>query len=200
MRTYRFHLALAAVLGATALGCAETPPTTAEPTSSPLPSRFSNGPSELANVFRFQGIVGGGFILDPDADLILWAGLPAHPGDASVCGGTEDFDPGAVQLVGLLREVVQALIHADVHIHVYQLSTFSDFCTDVPLAQGVGRFILIDNDTGVSHTRMNSFGVRLNGPVTLASGGSARLSAHAQFLIDQDDTFTVATSQIQLGR
>lgn len=200
MWIHRSQIAAAGILGTMALSCAETSPTGLASSSAAPQSSFSNGPSTLANVFRFEGVVGGGFILDPETDLILFAGLPDDPADASVCGGTQDFDLGDIQLVGLLREVVQALIHADVHLHVYQLSTFSDFCTDAALAQGSGRFILNDNDAGVSHSRMNSFGVRLNGPVTLATGGTAQLSAHARFLIDQDDTFRVATSDVRLSR
>lgn len=188
------------VLGALILGCAEALPTGFSP-GRPAPQyNFSNGPAELANVFRFEDIVGGGFILDPEADLILWVGLPENPADASVCSGAEDFDPGDIQLVGLLREVLQVLIQAEVHIHIYRLSTFSDFCTDAPLAQGFGRFILNDNDVTVSGARTNSFGVQVTGPVTLAVGGTAQVSAHARFLIDQDGSFTVATSDVHLSR
>lgn len=187
----------ALVFGALALGCSQEP--TANTSSPEL--NYSNGPSDLPNVFRFEGIVGGAAFVDPVTDLIAFDGLPDDPTDATICGGTEEIANLAdFQVTGAIREVFQALAQAEENIHVYQLSTFVDICTSEPLAQGSGRLVINDNDAGVSGTRTNSFGARLNGPVTLTDGSTAHLLAEIRVLISRDGTFTVVSSSVQLSQ
>jgi hypothetical protein len=186
----------AIVFSATALACADGPP------GGPSPEfNYSNGPSNLPNVFRFDGIVGGAAVVDPETDLIAFDGLPDNPADASICGGTEEIANLAdFQVNGDLTGVFHLLAQAELNIHVYRLSTFVDICTSVPLAQGTGRLIINDNDAAVSGTRANSFGHRLNGPVTLADGSTAHLAAHSRFLIEPDGTFRQVSSGVTLSR
>ena len=190
----------AALVSAIAAACADAPPT--GPVPDPVQPRFSftNGPSELPNVIRFEGEGGVGVIADFEADLLLLVGLPENASDAVDCGGTEPFDLVALQVVGILREVLKILTKSEPHLHVYQLSTFADFCTSVPLAQGTGRLVVNDNDAAVSGTRTNSFGASVNGAVTLANGGSAQLSAQARFLIFPDGTEVTVNSGVILSR
>jgi hypothetical protein len=161
---------------------------------------YSNGPSNLPNVFRFDGIVGGALVFDPETDLIAIDGLPDNPGDASICGGTEEIANLAnFQVSGDLSGVFHVLAQSELNIHVYRLSTFESICTSEPIAQGRGRLIINDNDAAVSGTRTNSFGHRLIGPVTLADGSTAQLAAHSRFLIKQDGSFEVASQKVQLS-
>lgn len=181
------------------LGCTEgltTGPSRQEPGFS-----YSNGPSNLPNVFRFDGIVGGALVFDPKTDLIAIDGLPDNPADASICGGTEEIANLAnFQVSGDLSGVFHLLAQSELNIHVYRLSTFESICTSEAMAQGRGRLIINDNDAGVSGTRTDSFGHRLIGPVTLADGRTAQLAAHTRFLIKQDGTFEVASQLVRLSR
>ena len=91
------------------------------------------------------------------------------------------------------------LAQAEENIHVYRLSTFVDICTSEPIAQGSGRLIINDNDAAVSGTGTNSFGARLVGPVTLAGGGTAHLTAENRLLIHPDGTFRLVSSSVHLS-
>lgn len=198
MWSTQLQVAALAVLSCITLGCTEglsTGPRDGEPALN-----YSNGPSNLPNVFRFEGIVGGALVFDPETDLIAIDGLPDNPADASICGGTEEIANLAdFQVSGDLRDVFHVLAQSELNIHVYRLSTFESICTSEPIAQGRGRLIINDNDAGVSGTRTNSFGHRLNGPVTLAGGGTAHLAAHTRFLIQPDGTFVVVSEQVHLS-
>jgi hypothetical protein len=193
---YRTSQALAALLvSGFALGCGAERETLAPQLN------YSNGPSDLPNVFRFEGIVGGAAFVDPVTDLIAFDGLPDDPADATICGGTEEIANLAdFQVSGDLTDVFHLLAQADENIHVYQLSTFVDICTSEPLAQGSGRLVLNDNDAAVSGTRTNSFGARLVGPVTLTDGDTAHLVAEIRILIERDGTFRVVSESVQLSR
>jgi hypothetical protein len=190
----------AAVLWAATVGC-DTQSTGPGPAGSRPEFNFSNGPSNLPNVFRFEGMVGGAAIVDPRTDLIAFDGLPENPADLAECGGIEEIlNLADFQVTGNLSGVFHVLAQADLNIHVYQLSTFIDICTSEPLGRGTGRLIINDNDAGVSGSRTNSFGHRLNGPVTLAGGGAAHLAAHSRFLVQKDGTFRHVSSGVTLSR
>jgi hypothetical protein len=191
----------ALIFSGIAFGCANEPSSmlTAD-TSSPA-LNYSNGPSDLPNVFRFEGIVGGAAFVDPITDLIAFDGLPDDPADATICDGTEEIANLAdFQVSGAISEVFHFLVQAEENIHVYQLSTFVDICTSAPLAQGFGRLVINDNDATVSGTRTNSFGARLTGSVTLADGETAHLVAQIRFLIEPDGTFRPVSSSVQLSQ
>lgn len=201
MSLYQSHFLAAAVLGAVTLGCRDTPSTGPNPNSSGPQYNFSNGPSNLPNVFRFEGMVGGAAVVDPRTDLVAFDGLPDNPADLAECGGTDEIlNLADFQVSGDLSGVFHLLAQAELNIHVYRLSTFVDICTSQPLAQGSGRLIINDNDAGVSGTRTNSFGHRLNGPVTLAGGGTAHLAAHSRFQIKKDGSFQLVSSGVTLSR
>jgi hypothetical protein len=195
------HFLATAVLGTVTLACTETLPTESHP-GTPAPQfNFSNGPSNLPNVFRFEGTVGGAAVVDPRTDLVAFDGLPENPADLAECGGTDEIlNLADFQISGDLSGVFHLLAQAELNIHVYRLSTFIDICASEPLAQGTGRLIIDDNDAGVSGTRTNSFGHRLNGPVTLAGGGDAHLAAHSRFQIMKDGTFHHVSSGVTLSR
>jgi hypothetical protein len=183
-----------------AVGCADVPITGVMSEASPRSAGLGNGPSELPNVFRFEGMVGGAVIVDPKTDLIAIDGLPENPAELAECGGTSEIlNLGDFQVSGDLSGVFHLLARAELNIHVYRLSTFVDICTSPPLARGTGRLTINDNDAGVSGTRTNSFGHRLNGRVTLAGGGSAHLAAHARLQIHPDGTFREVNSGVTLS-
>jgi hypothetical protein len=162
---------------------------------------FSNGPSNLPNVFRFEGTVGGTAVVDSRTDFVGIDGLPQNPADLAECGGTDEIlNLADFQVSGDLSGVFHLLAQAELNIQVYQLSTFVDICTSEPIAQGTGRLIINDNDAAVSGTRTNSFGYRLNGAVALADGSAAHLAAHSRFLIKEDGTFVHANSRVNLSR
>jgi hypothetical protein len=201
MWSTKFQAVAALVLTAIALACADSPPSGPTSTTPAAKFNYSNGPSNLPNVFRFDGIVGGAVVVDPETDLIVIDGLPDNPADASICGGTEEIANLAdFQVSGDLTGVFHVLAQSELNIHVYRLSTFVDICTSEPIAQGTGRLIINDNDAAVSGTRTNSFGHRLTGTVTLAGGGTAHLSAHTRFLIQQDGTFVVVSMEVRLSQ
>jgi hypothetical protein len=197
------HLVLATLLAALMPGCTEPLPTDPRRLLEASAPQLGTGnaPSSLPNVFRFEGTVGGAVVADPRTDLVVIDGLPADPADLEVCGGGEEiFNLADIQVSGDLTGVFHLLAQAELNIHVYRLSTFVDICTSAPLAQGRGRLIINDNDAGVSGSRINSFGHRLEGPVTLANGGAAHLAAHSRFLIKTDGTFVPVSSGVVLSR
>ena len=198
MRTHKAEATALALLGTLAIACGDgaTPATGPD---APAPAfDFTNGPAELPNVIRLEEQGGVGVIFDAERDLLLFVGLPEDPTDAVDCGGTEPFATNSVQIIGLLQEVLMVLVKSEPNLHVYQASTFTDFCTSEPIAVGQGRLVVTDNDILVSGTRTNSFGANVTGQVALASGGTATVSAHARFVIHPDGTFTVASEQVLL--
>ena len=200
MRSRNSHHLAAVVLGAMALGCASEPTGGSGSAGNPAQYNYSNGPSNLPNVFRFEGIVGGATFVDERNDLLVIDGLPDNPADATICGGNQEIaNLAEFQVSGAIQEVFHALAQAEENIHVYRLSTFVDICTSEPIAQGSGRLIINDNDAAVSGTRANTFGARLAGPVTLADGGTAHLLAEIRFLIELDGTFRLVSSSVQLS-
>jgi hypothetical protein len=203
MRSLKPRHVLATLLAVLTPGCTEpwsTDPV--RPPEAPAPQLgVANAPSSLPNVFRFEGTVGGAVVTDPRTDLVVIDGLPEDVADLEVCGGDDEiFNLADVQVSGDLTGVFHLLAQAELNIHVYRLSTFVDICTSDPLARGKGRLIIEDNDAGVSGSRTNSFGHRLEGPVTLADGGKAQLAAHLRFLIKTDGTFVPVSGGVVLSR
>lgn len=199
---FRFHIVGAILGGVLTMACTDHPATGPETGDQLRPQfDFANAPPELPNVIRFETGVGGGAIADAQTDLIVVAGLPENPADAFDCGGNDPGDAGTIQIVGVggRSDALKALVKADVHLHVYQLSTFEDFCTSTPIAQGTGRLVVNDNDISVSGTRVNSFGASITGTVTFASGGTSSLSAHIRTLIFPDGTTREVTSNVSLS-
>jgi hypothetical protein len=193
--------AAAAVIATLTMGCADTSPTGLIPEAEEPPFSFTNGPSSLPNVFRFEGTVGGAAVVDPGTDLVAIDGLPENPAHLVECGGTDEIlNLADFQVTGNLSGVFHLLAQSELNIHVYRLSTFVDICTSEPLAQGSGRLIITDNDAAVSGSRTNTFGHRLNGPVTLISGETAHLATHSRFQIELDGTFRHVTSGVTLSR
>lgn len=162
-----------------AVGCESSSPVEALEGSPQM--SFSNGPSVLPNVFRFEGILVVG-VIDVEADLAAVAGVPADRSTHPACGG--DAEPTiAVQDAGQIQGVIHRLMSdGDVPIGVYRWSTFSGYCVTEPLAHGTGRITSTDNDLTFSGTRTNSWGYNIGGDVTvLETGESQRLNAHARF-------------------
>jgi hypothetical protein len=192
------------VAGLLAIACVDdsvTGPATRDQVQPQAQLSFSNAPL-FPNVIRFESGIGGGFIADPTTDLLVFAGLPENPADAVDCGGTDPGDQGSFQIVGLesRAQALKLLAKGNVHLHVYQLSTFDNFCTSTPIAQGTGRLVVNDNDIAVSGTRVNSFGASITGSVTLTDGSIAGLSAHIHTLIYPDGSEVVTANAVSLSR
>jgi hypothetical protein len=180
-------------------GCQERQPTGPSMSgAATAQSSFANGPS-TPNVFRTaSGFVFG--IPDPEGGLIAWAGLPESPGDAIECGGTEDFDLTPIQSAGQLQEAFNLLArNKNMHIHVYDIDTFSDTCTDTPLAAGTGNFGYNDNDAPVAGPGANSFGGRMQGTLRLLStGGLVRVTAASRAQNLPDGSFRFVNSHVNM--
>jgi hypothetical protein len=197
MWSIKSQLSAAMLVAASTIGCDGRP---SEPTTAP-DLNYSNGPADLPNVFRFEGIVGGAVVVDEQTDLLVIDGLPDDPTDASICGGPEEIASLAdFQISGDLTGVFHLLAGSESNIHVYRLSTFESICTSEPIAQGTGRLIINDNDAAVSGTRANTFGHRLTGTVTLSDGSSAQLTSYSRFLIGPDGSFRLVSSGVQLSQ
>src|SRR5207302_1321991 len=113
---------------------------------------FTNGPSDLPNVFRGDSIL---LFVWPDytTNLVIAINAP----DAGVsslrrCGGSLRPDPQPVQTVGEMQDVMRQLrLLRDVNIHIYSpvpdgSSGFLSLCAATPLAQGTGNITSPDND------------------------------------------------------
>ena len=159
-----------------------------------LAADFTNGPSDLPNVFRGDSIL---LFVWPDysTNLVIAINAPAG-GVASVrrCGGSERPDPQPVQTVGELQDVMRQLrLLRDVNIHLYSpvpagFSGFTSLCQATPIAQGTGNLTSTDNDRMVTGNGANAFGFRAQGVVEFVAGGSARVTAENQQLIRPDGT------------
>lgn len=149
------------------------------------------------NVFRFQG----GFavpIFDPSADLVAFAGLPSDPNQGFDCGGNQPIQDADYQFVGLLSKAVKVLVaNGNANLHVFRLSQFIG-CGSVPIAQGVGRVMDTDNNAFFTGGKSDNLGFQFEGTVTLASGGTAHLVAHARYHIQPDGTFRQIFQDVKL--
>lgn len=182
-----------------ALGCAVD---STEPRPLPLQPQFAvTQAQEVPNVVRFGSQYFFG-ITDTETDLIAFAGLPADPKNWYGCGGNEPLETVDFQYVGLLQDAIKGLMKdGDVNLHVYQFSTYRGFCVSTPLAQGKGRAMYVDNNVFFSPdlTNSNSWGWRMEGPVTLTAGGTANLMAHNRWQFLPNGTFRRIFRQVRLS-
>jgi hypothetical protein len=171
-----------------ALACAGDP-TAPRTTSVYRGGDVSNIASDVPNVFRVRGEFATQ-IVDTETDLIAIAGLPANPRDLDFCGGTEGLQVADWQFVGdKIQAAIKALVKLDpANLVVYRLSTFEDPCVSTPLAQGTGRVMYTDSDIFYTGGGNDAWGFRMEGTVTLASGGTAHLLAHNRWQIKPDGT------------
>jgi hypothetical protein len=182
-----------------AVACADPNPT-GPPSSSKLRPGFvvANSAANGPNVIRFKDFFAT-LILDPVTDLVAWGGLPANPMQLIDCGGAEDVQIADVHGAGLLQDALKALIKLDpANLHVYRLSTFVDPCVSTPLARGSGRVMYTDSDIFDSGRATDSWGYRMEGTVTLASGGTAHLLAHNRWQVLPDGTLRRIFRQVKL--
>ena len=186
------HRALvAALLSCTVAAACHDGPTLPPETSASrsLPSFLGSGnaPDALPNVIRL-GEEYGIQIGDPSSDLVAVAGLPADPQQVAFCGGPEGFQIATVQDVGALQDVAHRIgVNDAVNLHVYRFTGFQGVCASTPIARGVGRLMITDNDVFASPDGFpgaNIWGFTITGPVTLTDGTSAHLIAHNRFFLD----------------
>lgn len=197
------RLALAVLVSAIAVGCdsPSMPPTGLRPPFAEPRFDFTNGPSSLPNVFRFNNRVFFAWA-DFERNMAILVNSPTNdPSDLRACGGALRPDFVSVQRVGLLQEVLHALrLAREVNILVFDPApaTFEDLCAATPIASGTGNLTSTDNDIFVTGNGANAFGFRAQGTVELATGGSARVTAVQQLLIKPDGTFEVLVSSVML--
>jgi hypothetical protein len=181
-----------------ALACSSDP--TATPASS-VQARYSvaNLSSESPNVYRFRDQFFTG-IFDLNTDLVAFAGFPDDPKKLVDCGGIETFQVADIQFVGILQRAIKALVVNDhANLDVYRLSTFEGFCVSTPLAHGVGRVMYTDSDVFYTGGKNDTWGYRMEGPVTLAAGGTTHLLAHNRWQIQPDGTLRRIFRQVRLS-
>jgi hypothetical protein len=151
------------------------------------------------NVIRFRDQYAVG-ILDPEDDLIAFAGLATNPDDLIDCGGTEPYQSADFQFVGDIQRAIKALIQIkNANLHVFRLSTFVG-CGSVPIASGTGQVTNTDSDIFYTGGKNDSWGFRIEGTVTLASGGTTHLLAHNRWQIKPDGTMRLIFRDVKLGQ
>lgn len=142
---------------------------------------FINGPADLTNLERTPyGIQGIGFY-DGETNLLLYA-APHYP----ACGPVyEAVSHTSVQDVGLLRKVINTLEMGRLYLYLYQGNPGTMRCGATPapiLAEGMGRFMHLDNDAQATGTRRNTFSWHLNGQVQFADESTALVAMVSRVL------------------
>lgn len=197
--TMRFQRATAMVVGLFALACDARQLTPTAPQFD-----FTNGPSDLPNVFRGDSLLLFAWA-DSTTDLVIVINAPVNGvHDLRVCGGQlrPEFQP--VQTVGGLQGVLRQLrILRDVNIHLYRpvppgFTGVRSLCEARPFASGRGNLTSTDNDRLVTGEGANAFGNRAQAKVALVEGGSAHLTAHRQALVMPDGTLELLVSSVVL--
>jgi hypothetical protein len=172
---------------------------------------FMNGPLDLPNVLRGEGIVIVAWA-DVAQDIAIVVNTPAGGvSDFRRCGGAFGPTLQPVQTVGELQGVLREVrLLRDVNIHLYRpvpdaffhppagKLPLDAFCSASPYAQGTANVTSTDNDRLVTGSGANAFGFRAQGLVDLAGGGSSRLTAVRQAVIGPDGTLDVQISSVVL--
>lgn len=183
-----------------AFGCAD-PATSPRPLKVPTDPVLATGaqPSELPNVIRFKDVIIFQ-IVDEKSGLIAAGGLPDNLRESDICGGTAEAHFGVVEVqwVGLQQAIIKAQARGEGNLDVYDLATFTDFCADAPIAHGTGTIAGHTNDLFMTSGRAFLFGFSMQGTVTLASGGTAQLSANVLEQISASGEFRPTVSQVRL--
>lgn len=191
-------LAIALVCGALLPACSDEP-TSPQPAPAlgPVLRTVRNPDGPGAFVIRFDGVLG--FLFDdPGSDLRVIAGVTLDQLAALCSGGDFTLEPATGQVVFRPDGSIHQLFKAKgVTLLVFE-QAFADFCAVPPFAVGRGNFINTDNDLLVSLNRTNSFGFRLRGRVTDASGGQSHLVAMFHAIINRCGELRVLTSAIKL--
>jgi hypothetical protein len=186
------------LLAVAAIACVADPTQPAPPPGYSLD--ISAAAPDVPNVWRYQDHLITG-VRDPITDLWAYGGLPDDPRQLVRCGGTELFTVVDVHDAGVRQQVIHELYKAsNVNIHVYRASTFTGFCTSVPLAQGTGVMRFVDNDFNLTSGRVETYGNQIEGRVTLANGETAHLSAHNRWQIAPDGSEQVIVRRVLLSR
>jgi hypothetical protein len=191
-----------------AFGCGEAGvPTEVADRTGVVQSDFTNGPSDLPNVVRFEDRLFF-FVQFPAENLFLAVGFPEDLADLLLCGGSEPAGQlMPVQDAGQLQEVIKRLVLAsDVTLHVWYLSDFlaaasPRFCNAPLLAQGTADLRDTDNDFFFlgNANGANSFGASIQrGLVEDAAGTAYRLTASWRGINMPDGTFKIAQQHIDL--
>ncbi len=175
---------------------------TTEPRRLPIhqQSASTQAAQDMPNVVRFGSEYFFG-ITDTETDLIAFAGLPEDPKNWWGCGGNEPLQTLDFQYVGLLQDAIKGLMKdGDVNLIVYKFSTYEGFCWSSPVAHGKGRVTYVDNNVFFAPvTHGDDFGWRMEGPVTLAAGGTANLMAHNRWQALPNGTFRRIFRQVRLS-
>ena len=108
------------------------------------------------------------------------------------------------QIVELPSGPVKVLAHdADMPIFLYEASSIEEICELVfegvipePIAAGVVRVVLNDNDRDVTGTRTNSFGSAATGTLQDSDGNPCRFSGTFRALITREFEFRVVNEGI----
>jgi hypothetical protein len=196
------------------VACDAVPPVASDAASASdqfISFNFMNGPLDLPNVLRGDGIVISAWA-DVAQDIAIVVNTPAGGvSDFRRCGGAFGPTLQPVQTVGELQGVLRELrLLRDVSIHLYRpvpdaffqppagKIPLDAFCAASPFAQGTANVTSTDNDRLVTESSANAFGFRAQGLVDLAGGGSSRLTAIRQAVIGPDGTLDVQVSSVML--
>lgn len=184
-----------------ALGCSE--PASDGSDEPPADFDFTNGPSDLPNVFRGDSILLFAWA-DTETDLVITINAPAGGvRNLRACGGLQRPERQPVQTVGEFQGVLRQLrVLRDANIHLYRpvpagFTNFLDLCLATPFAQGRGDLTSTDNDRLDDGPGANAFGSRAAGVVEVG-GVSARVRAERQALNLPDGTRVVLLSEVVL--
>jgi hypothetical protein len=182
-----------------AVACSDPSPTGPSRSANLRPGfAVANSAADGPNVIRFKDFFVAG-IFDPVTDLVAIAGFPTDPKQVVDCGGAENVQIADVHFAGLLQDAIKALVKLDpANLAVYRFSTFVDLCVSTPIATGTGRVMYTDSDIFYTGGSNDAWGYRMNGTVTLKSGGTAHLLAHNRWQIQPDGTLRRIFRHVEL--
>jgi hypothetical protein len=150
-------------------------------------------------VSRFTDVFATVYV-DPADGLVALGGPPAEEG----CFGLGFDDIADFQIVELPSGPVKLLVRdVDQPMSLYEASTIDEVCeavfagmTPEPLASGVVRVVVSDNDTEASLTRTNAFGDMSTGTLQRADGTDCQFSGRFRAIITKEGEFRILKEDI----
>jgi hypothetical protein len=173
------RIAVTALIGLGITAC-DRPAVAPEAPLAPAYS-FSNGPSSLPHVLRFEGRTITGWV-DFSRNTAIIIGAPLDPATSRLCGGSVRSQFMPIQFIGELAEVIKGLVQEpEANVLVYQgiAPTLEDaLCGSTPYGRGQGLYVRSDNDWfGTGGHRANATSDHVHAQVQLTGGGTAIVNA-----------------------
>ncbi len=188
MTDYADRLCAVLLLGASMLGCANSPVEIAREPGGELASSFSNGPPAPGPVV-FRGLDESGVFFIPDERAGLTAYIGVEEPMSVFCNFALPITVTPMELQGLIKPSGALGWHAKgngLPIYIYDVFTV-DFCggaltDDRIIATGTVRLSFVDRDFELPDPNVDpSYGYNATGTVTYLSGATARVSGQVRW-------------------